>query len=367
MRARIWSLLLVFLVSVAPSLPAQQQLLPTAQEASKLTQQDIPELAQKAEAGDAKAQLLLGHAYKYGYGTSKKETEAVKWYRAAADQGNADAEYCLGNAYLYGHGIGQDDKEAMKWFQHAAEQGQVNAEVNLGMLYYKQRNYGEYEKWTRQAAEAGDHTAQANLSADYAKGDFLPQDYAAAYMWILLARAAQCGDPPELCVKHDPQMGAETSQLQSSLAAHLSPELIAEARQKASDWLVAHQKEPLPPEGAETPSVVFMVTHKNSGRGSSAKPTGEPNYCYGSMTVSKVRIKYVGKNCDEGFEITPSNVKKVDASIRTTADFSRPFVMLDVKLVLTNGQKHTFVPLDEQLQKQDPVPLYKALKDATGK
>jgi hypothetical protein len=89
MRSSLPILLLAFLLCVAGGLSAQQQLMPSAQQASKLTQQDVPELTRKAEAGNAKAQLFLSHAYKYAYGISKEESEAVKWYRAEADQGNA--------------------------------------------------------------------------------------------------------------------------------------------------------------------------------------------------------------------------------------------------------------------------------------
>lgn len=367
MRARLTILLLALLVSVAARSPAQQQLLASAQDASKLTKQDIPELVRRAEAGDAKAQLLLGQAYKYGYGTGRKESEAVRWYKASADQGNAEAQYCLANAYLFGHGVGKNENEATKWYLPAAEQGQIDAQTNLGSLYHMQKNYSEGERWTRKAAEGGHFMAQYNLSLWYAKGDGLPQDYPTAYMWMLLARAARCGEPPKLCVEWDPPLDADTQQLQNAEAALSSAEQITEARRRASDWLVAHQKEPLPPEGTETQRTIFQVSHKHSGRGSLGEPTGGLDYCYGWITISKDQIKYVSKNRDDGFEIAPSNVKKVDASVRTTGDFSRPFVMLDVKLVLTDGKKHTFVPVDDRLQRQDPVPLFKALNSAVSR
>lgn len=391
MRARFSILLLVLLVSVADRSPAQQQVSATEQgaskltkqdipqqeacvgsacgavEASKLTKQDIPELVRRAEAGDANAQLLLGHAYLFGYGVQRKSSEAVKWYQKSADQGNAEAQLYLCRRYGFGDGVPKDENEAIKWCRRAAEQGLIDAQVNLGAAYHRQKNYTEAVKWDRKAAEAGDHIAQSNLSLDYAKGDGVPQDYPTAYMWILLARAARCGQPPKLCTEQDPPLDAETQRFQNEEAAHLSAEQIAEARRKASDWLVAHQKAPLPPEGTETKGAMFMVSHKHGGGGMLGGITRGLDDCYGWITISKDQIKYVSKNRDDGFEISPSNVKKVDASIRTTGDFSRPFIMLDVKLVLTDGKKHTFVPVDDRLQRQDPVPLFKALNSATSR
>ena len=54
---------------------------------------NIDELKKRAEAGDAKAQYILG-CY-YGYGVEQNFEEAVKWYRLAAEQGDIDAKEAL--------------------------------------------------------------------------------------------------------------------------------------------------------------------------------------------------------------------------------------------------------------------------------
>ncbi|MBI4164863.1 MAG: sel1 repeat family protein [Acidobacteria bacterium] len=95
MRAKVSILLLVFCVSVSARLPAQEQLETMREEASKLTKQDIPELVRKAEAGDIKAQLLLGNAYARGFGVRQKFPEAAQWFRKSAEQGDAVAQYEL--------------------------------------------------------------------------------------------------------------------------------------------------------------------------------------------------------------------------------------------------------------------------------
>jgi TPR repeat protein len=87
----------------------------------------------KAEKGDAEAQLTLGRRYEKGDGRAQDYVEAVKWYRKAAEQGNAVAENNLGAMYYKGEGVPQDYVEALKWYQKAAEQG--NAAASGGNLF----------------------------------------------------------------------------------------------------------------------------------------------------------------------------------------------------------------------------------------
>jgi uncharacterized protein len=49
--------------------------------------------------------------YENGWGVSKDDKEAAKWYRLAAAQGNAIAQNNLGTMYRDGHGVPQDAKE----------------------------------------------------------------------------------------------------------------------------------------------------------------------------------------------------------------------------------------------------------------
>ena len=60
----------------------------------------MEELMQKAEAGDAEAQLLLGMAYYKGNRIEKSQVKALKWWTKAAEQGVEDADYCLGCIYF---------------------------------------------------------------------------------------------------------------------------------------------------------------------------------------------------------------------------------------------------------------------------
>jgi TPR repeat protein len=77
----------------------------------------------KAEAGDAKAQSILGNVYLDGQGVPQDYAEAIKWYRKAADQGDAEAQYSLGEMYDIGQALPQDYVQAHMWFSLAAARG----------------------------------------------------------------------------------------------------------------------------------------------------------------------------------------------------------------------------------------------------
>lgn len=56
--------------------------------------------------------------------------------REKAEQGDADAQLKLGVMYFFGDGVPLDDAEAVKWFRKAAMQGHTMAQRNLGFMYY---------------------------------------------------------------------------------------------------------------------------------------------------------------------------------------------------------------------------------------
>ncbi len=43
--------------------------------------------------------MRAGIRYAHGYGVSRDDQEAAKWYRQAADQGDGDAQHALGVMY----------------------------------------------------------------------------------------------------------------------------------------------------------------------------------------------------------------------------------------------------------------------------
>ena len=96
--------------------------------------QNIAELKQKAEQGDAKAQGVLGWCYFNGYGIKKDLREAVKWYRKSAEQGIAQAQYNLGVCYKKGEGVIQNYVKAYAWLALASANGDEYAKKAMDIL-----------------------------------------------------------------------------------------------------------------------------------------------------------------------------------------------------------------------------------------
>ena len=95
----------------------------------------LENLLDKAEQGNAEAQVTLGLRYKHGMGVPRDSGEALKWFRCASLQGNAFAQARLGVMYRDGLGVAQDYAEAARWFRKSAEQGNSTAQIALGILY----------------------------------------------------------------------------------------------------------------------------------------------------------------------------------------------------------------------------------------
>ena len=112
-------------------------------------------IAPLAEAGNPKAQGLLGKMHVNGQGVPLSSIRAVRWLRLAAQKNDADAQQELALLYFRGKGVPLNLEEAAKWFTLAAEQGNANAQQCLAGLY--------------------------------AGGDGVPQSYIHAHLWYSLA------------------------------------------------------------------------------------------------------------------------------------------------------------------------------------
>ena len=151
--------------------------------------QDIEQLRQEAEQGDAEAQFSLGWRYSVGSGVPKDDQEAVKWYRKAANQGLAKAQLSLGLQYATGEGVLEDDWEAVKWYRRAAEQGYADAQLYLGI--------------------------------QYATGEGVMQDFVKAYAWLNVVSAQgipkAVRERDQLSEKMTPDQVAEAQKLSREL------------------------------------------------------------------------------------------------------------------------------------------------------
>jgi len=109
---------------------------------------DVAELQELADQGDADAQYHLGVMYANGLGVLQDQAEAARWYRLAADQGHVIAQYALGGMYIYfDDGVPQDYAEAVRLIRLAANQGHRNSQLTLGSLY--QRGAGVLQDYVR--------------------------------------------------------------------------------------------------------------------------------------------------------------------------------------------------------------------------
>lgn len=86
-----------------------------------------------------------------------------------------------------------------------------------------------FELTAPEMAGAGQGPASADMYYDlgirYAVGNSVPADLVAAHKWFNIAALKGC---------------REAIQLRQEIAAHMSPEEIAEAQRAARDWLTRH-------------------------------------------------------------------------------------------------------------------------------
>jgi TPR repeat protein len=157
-----------------------------------------------AARGNTAAQVGLGVMYERGQGVPQDFNKAIEWYRTAADRGDPTAEADVGIMYAKGRGVAQDDEQAVQWFQRAAAQGLPRAYSLLGDMYSNGRGVPKDEQKAAdsfrkavglygKAAEEGDSQAQTALGSAYEHGRGIPRDDKQAFEWYL--KAAKQGDP----------------------------------------------------------------------------------------------------------------------------------------------------------------------------
>lgn len=153
-----------------------------------------------ADAGNAKAEMLLGTVYATVNLPSHDPEKSAYWTRKAAEQGDIDAQVRAGYLFRQGEGVPKDLAESVRWFRAAAVRGNQYAEIQLALMYFKgwgtPRDAGQALAWERKAAEQGGPlvlTAEESIAGIYLKGDGVPQDYAEAARW--LRKAAEHGSP----------------------------------------------------------------------------------------------------------------------------------------------------------------------------
>lgn len=113
-------------------------------------------LAPAAQAGNPRAQALLGFMYENGFGVPQSYDAAVDLYWRSAERGDPKGQYLLGLMYDKGHGVVRDEVLSYKWLNLAAAGASGRDREN----YLKLRN-AVASKMTANQIEAGQTLALA--------------------------------------------------------------------------------------------------------------------------------------------------------------------------------------------------------------
>jgi localization factor PodJL len=176
----------------------------------------LDRLTTAANAGNPRAQLIVGLKYLDGDGIPANDGEAAKWLVRAADAGEPVAQYRLGTLYERGRGVPVDAAKAVRWYQAAANQGSRKAMHNLAVAFAEgagvKKDFTEASRWFLKAANLGLSDSQFNLAVLYERGLGVPQNLVDAYKWYAIA--ASQGD-----TESKSRIGAIASQLDTESRA----------------------------------------------------------------------------------------------------------------------------------------------------
>lgn len=147
---------------------------------------EIDTLKKRAEAGNPKAQYILGLQYSIGDKVEKNEVESVKWVKLSADNGDLDAQL------YYGQQI-PNRVEGLKWIHQSANSDNIEAQTFLGEIYRtKDNEFSQYDiekslHWLKKAAERTDmHSIRASfrLYLMFEYGDGVDKNDESASKWL---------------------------------------------------------------------------------------------------------------------------------------------------------------------------------------
>ncbi|MBI1238700.1 MAG: hypothetical protein GC199_05090 [Alphaproteobacteria bacterium] len=177
---------------------AESESAPVPTPAPRANAATIEDIITAAEAGNAKAQLMLGARYADGQGVAKSETKAAEWLEKAALQGQPVAQFLYGLLLEQGRGVDRNLTEARNWYERSAQAGNRKAMHNLAVLYAEgtagAKDYALAARWFKTAAELGNKDSQYNLALLCERGLGVELNLAEAYKWFAAAAAQNDAD-----------------------------------------------------------------------------------------------------------------------------------------------------------------------------
>lgn len=153
-----------------------------------IRQASLEETRERAQKGQAVAQLKLGYLYYAGEGVERDYSGAITWLEKAAKSGFAPAEFLLGEASLKGTGLPPDFAAGVEWLNQAAAQDFADAQFQLGLCYLTGGpgvNQAQTRglKWLLKAAAQGKVLAQQCVGECYDLGEGISPDASEAVKW----------------------------------------------------------------------------------------------------------------------------------------------------------------------------------------
>jgi TPR repeat protein len=152
----------------------------------------IAEFNPSAEAGDPRAQYLIGVIYLNEMAEPPDPEAAVRWLSRSAKQDYLPAQNELARLYRIGFGVEQDYTQMVYWYRRAAEQGDVGAQLFLADAYA------------------------------YGGGDGFEPDLVEAYMWY------------EIAIQY---WGMLVEPARQAVGEKMTAEQIKTAARRAEEWI----------------------------------------------------------------------------------------------------------------------------------
>lgn len=147
-----------------------------------------------AQAGDMRAEFIMGHACYTGQMEPESDEAALVWWQRASKQGHADADAYIGLFYAEGRGGALlSPEEAIRRWRRAAGNGSALGAALLGFTEYdvggiKERLTALH--WLREAADKGNAPAKAALLEILKKGVEANQGFSRKTEWKAEAKKA---------------------------------------------------------------------------------------------------------------------------------------------------------------------------------
>lgn len=201
--------------------------------------------AKSAETGFVSAMVELGDALTKGYGV-RNPRRGVEWLQRAADAGSARAKLLLGTTYYWGRQgntpaatVPEDEPLALLWIGRMAESGDSDAQATLA--YFMQSGIGLTapqpeiaERFWRLAAYGGSADAQVNFADRLRRGFVLvKQEYGSREAIDLLERALSQGSAQAALalaqIKRYGELGQAKSPIEAMKLAYLTIELAVQS------------------------------------------------------------------------------------------------------------------------------------------